>query len=50
MTGLGIRTGAQEFDLNVFEFVRRNIGLISNFTDNILLSVVRYDHGKAYHI
>lgn len=50
MIGLGIRTGAQESDLNVFEFVRRNTGLISNFTDNILLFVVRYDHGKAYHI
>ena len=50
MIGLGIRAGAQEFDLNVFEFVRRNIGFISNFTDNILLFVVQYDHGKAYHI
>ena len=50
MIGLGIRAGAQESDLNVFEFVRRGIGLISNFTDNILLFVVQYDHGKACHI
>ena len=50
MIGLGIRAGAQESDLNVFEFVRRSIGLISNFTDNILLFVVQYDHGKACHI
>ena len=50
MIGLGIRTGAQESDLNVFEFVRRNVGLISNFTDNILSFVVQHDHGKAYHI
>ena len=51
MIGLGTRAGAQESDLNVFEFIRRNIGLISNFTDNILLFVVQYnDHGKACYI